>query len=300
MSGRYTQAPFPNNVIPSTMFDPVGVKILSWYPNTEKSVGDATGLNNYLDAAVAEKAKYYNWTGRVDQNVGDRQRFYVRYSTYTRNSTYNNYFDNAFVGTLFWFYSKAAVIDHIITLSPTTVLDTRYSYNRFIRGSDGPASGQGFDVTQLGFSSQYASEIPKDIARFPRINLTGYISNGFTGENRPTVNHTVSSTLTKSAGKHSIRTGFEYRVYQQADGFFSNTQTGQFTFDSTWTKGPLDNSAGSSNSIGQSVAALLLGLPGSANINRAADYVEQSGSWGFFVQDDWKLSPADGQPRLAV
>ena len=53
---------------------------------------------------------------------------------------------------------------------------------------------------QLGFSPQYVSQVPKDQARFPRINLTGYISNGSTNENRPMVNHTVSSTLTKSAG----------------------------------------------------------------------------------------------------
>jgi hypothetical protein len=290
-SGRYTETPFPNNIIPTSRFDPVGAKILSWYPTTEKSQGDITGLNNYLDATTAEKAKYYNWTGRVDQNINDRQRFYVRYSTYTRNSTYNNYFDNAFMGIQFWFYSKTGVIDHVATLSPTIVLDSRYSYNRFIRGSDGPASGEGFDVTQLGFSKQYASQIPASIARFPRINLTGYISNGFTGENRPTVNHTVSQTLTKAAGKHSVRTGYEFRVYQQGDRFFSNTQTGQFTFDSTYTRGPQDNSAVSPGSIGQSVASLLLGLPGSANIARSADYVEQSNSWGFFVQDDWKLAP---------
>jgi len=289
--GRFQQTPFPNNKIPSNRFDPVGVKILSYYPTTEKTPGDVTGLNNYLDASVAEKAKYYNWTGRVDQNIGDRQRFYVRYSTYTRNSTYNNYFDNAFVGTQFWFYSKTAVADHVITLSPTMVLNTRYSYNRFIRGSDAPASAVGFDVTTLGFSTQFANQIPVDIRRFPRVNLTGYISNGSTGENRPTNNHTISSTLTKSAGKQSIRTGFEFRVYQQADRFFSNSQSGQFTFGSTWTRGPLDNSATSPGSIGQSVAELLLGLPDSANINRAADYFESSSSWGFFVQDDWKLTP---------
>ena len=73
---------------------------------------------------------------------------------------------------------------------------------------------------QLGFSPQYASQVPKDQARFPRINLTGYISNGSTNENRPVNNHTVASTLTKSAGAHSIRTGFEFRVYQEADQFF--------------------------------------------------------------------------------
>ncbi|HTS61839.1 MAG TPA: TonB-dependent receptor [Candidatus Acidoferrales bacterium] len=289
--GRFQETAFPGNKIPANRFDPVGVKILSYYPSTEKTPGDVTGLNNYLDASVAEKAKYYNWTGRVDQNLGDRQRFYVRYSTYTRNSTYNNYFENAFVGTQFWFYSKAAVADHVITLSPTMVLNTRYSFNRFIRGSDAPASAVGFDPTTLGFSTQFASQIPKDVLRFPRVNLTGYISNGSTGENRPTNNHTISSTLTKSAGKQSIRTGFEFRVYQQADRFFSNSQSGQFTFGSTWTRGPLDNSATSPGSIGQSVAELLLGLPDSANINRAADYFESSSSWGFFVQDDWKLAP---------
>jgi hypothetical protein len=290
-AGRFTETQFPGNIIPTTRFDKVGAAIMGYYPLTEKSQGDVTGLQNYQDAATAEKAKYYNQTVRVDQNMGDRQRFFVRYSSYVRNSTYNNYFDNAFVGTQFWFYSKTGVFDHVYTLSPTMLLNSRYSYNRFIRGSDAPASAVGFDPTTLGFSSLFASQIPKSVLRFPRINLTGYISNGSTGENRPTNNQAVSSTLTKSAGAHSIRTGFEYRVYQQADGFFSNAQSGQFTFGSTWTRGPLDNSAASSGSIGQSVAALLLGLPDSASIARSADYIEQSGSWGFFVQDDWKVSP---------
>jgi hypothetical protein len=42
------------------------------------------------------------------------------------------------------------------------------------------------------------------------------------------------------------------------------------------------------------VAALLLGLPtaGSGSfVNRAADYAEQSLTWGFFFQDDWKVTP---------
>ena len=290
-SGRYTETAFPGNKIPTNRFDPVGVKIMSYFPSTELTPGDPLGLSNYQDATTAEKAKYWNGTWRVDQNLGDRQRFFVRYSTYTRNSTYNNYFNNAYVGTTFWFYSKTAVIDHVITLSPTMVLDSRYSYNRFIRGSDQPVSAQGFDLSLLGVSAQYISQVPKDMARFPRINLTGYISNGSTDENRPTVNHTVASTLSKSAGAHAIRTGFEYRIYQQADRFASNQQTGQFTFGTTWTRGPLDNSAGSSGSIGQSVAELLLGLPDSGSITRQSDYIEQSGSWGFFVQDDWKVSP---------
>ncbi len=291
VSGRYTETPFPGNKIPSNRFDPVGMKILSYYPATEKSQGDVTGLGNYRDASTTEKAKYYNLTARADQNIGEKQRFFVRYSTYTRNSLYNQYFDNPFVGTHFWFYSKTAMIDHVATLAPTVVLDTRYSYNRFIRGTDAPDDAIGFDLSSLGFSQQFVNQVGTAQARFPRINLTGYISNGQTNENRPTVNHTVSSTLSKAAGAHSIRTGVEYRVYQQADRFFSNQQSGQFTFGSTWVRGPLDNSATSPGSIGQSVAELLLGLPDSASITRQSDYIEQSGNVGMFVQDDWKVTP---------
>lgn len=290
-AGRYTQTEFPGNIIPKNRFDPVGVAILSYYPTTEKTPGDPLGLSNYMDATLAEKSKYYNTSFRADQNVGEKQRFFVRYSAYIRNSTYNNYFDNAFMGIQFWFYAKNAEFDHVYNISPTLLLNTRYSYNRFIRGTDSPKEAVGFDITKLGFSQQYAAQVPKDIMRFPRINLNGYISNGIGGEERPVNNHTVSATLTKFAGKHSIRTGFEYRVYQEADRFVANQQTGQFTFASNWTRGPLDNSAVSPSNIGQSVAALLLGLPDSGSIQRAADYVEQSGSWGFFVQDDFKVAP---------
>lgn len=289
--GRFQQTAFPGNKIPPSRFDKVGSAILGFYPTAEKTPGDPLGLANYQDASTAEIAKYYNHTTRVDQNLGQKQRFFVRYSAYDRHSTYNNYFDNPFVGTQFYFISKTAAFDHVATLSPTMVLNSRYSYNRFIRGSDQPASAIGFDLASLGLSSQYISQVPKDQVRFPRINLTGYISNGSTNENRPVMNHTVASTLSKSAGVHSLRAGFEYRVYQETDQFKSNQQTGQFTFGSTWTKGPLDSSAGASGGIGQSVAALLLGLPDSGSITRQSDYVEQSGSWGFFAQDDWKVTP---------
>ena len=290
-AGRYTQTPFPENKIAPQYWDPVGVKLLNFYPMTEKTPGDPVGLNNYRDNSLAEATKYYNFTVRADQIVSDKQRFFVRLSQYIRNSTYNNYFNSEFMGQQFWFYAKAGMFDHVYTLSPSLILNTRYSYNRFIRGTEMPPGAVGYDLSKLGFSQQFISQVPKDLARVPRVNLTGYIGNGVGGEERPVNNHTVSATVTKSAGKHSIRSGFEYRVYQEADHFFGNAQTVQFTFDATYTRGPLDNASASPSSIGQSVAALLIGRPGSASISRSADYVEQSGSWGFFVQDDFKVTP---------
>jgi hypothetical protein len=288
--GRYQETPFAGNIIPSNRFNPVGKNILSYFPSPT-SPAKPDGTENLKEPDLTEKAKYRNHTWRVDHQVSEKQRIFVRASLYDRYSTYNDYFHNAATGVTFKFVSKAAVFDDVYTLTPTTVLNVRYSYNRFIRWQDGNADGVGFDITKLGFPASYASQIPKDQARFPRIDLTGYIGTGFTGESRPVMNHTVAATLSKQRGTHSIRTGMEFRAYSETDRFFSNNQTGQFVFDSTWTRGPLDNAATSPGSLGQSVAALLLGLPSASSlVARPADYAEQSTSWGFFVQDDWKIN----------
>ena len=290
--GRYQEDPFAGNIIPPSLFNNVGKKVLSYFP-TPLSAGDAAGLKNMVDSSVTEKAKYYNHSWRVDHNISDKQRIFVRASVYRRDSTYNNYFNNLATGVIFQFLSRAAVFDDVYTLSPTTILNVGYSYNRFIRNQNQNADAIGFDLTTLGFPASYASQIPKDIGAFPQFNMTGYIPTASAaGENRPVNNHTVKANVTKAAGTHSIRTGFEFRAYQETDKFFGFQQTGTFNFDSTWTRGPLDNSAVSPGSIGQSVAALLLGLPSSSsNVARSADYAEQSNSWGFFVQDDWKVAP---------
>jgi hypothetical protein len=289
--GRFQETAFPGNVVPASRFNAVSKNVIKYFP-APTSTAKADGTANLIEPDLAEQAKYRNHTWRVDQNVSERHRIFVRASLYDRFSTYNNYFHNLSTGVTFEFVSRAAVFDDVYTLSPTTVLNTRYSYNRFIRFQDQNQEALNFDLTTLGFPSSYASLITKDVGRFPQFNMTGYIVTGSTaGENRPVNNHTVATTLTKAQGTHSIRSGFEFRAYQETDKFFGFQQTGTFNFDSTWTRGPLDNSPTSPGSLGQSVAAFLLGLPASSSsVQRTADYAEQSNSWGIFLQDDWKAT----------
>ncbi len=292
VGSRYVEDPFAGNIIPASLFNPVGKAILDKYFPAPTSPGNPDGTNNLLKPDLAEVAKYYNYTTRIDHNIGDKQRLYGRYSTYIRNSYYNDYFGTDATGVQFLFDSYNGVLDDTIVISPTTVLDLRYGYNRFIRGSDGNPNATGFDLTTLGLPASYNSLIPAGARRFPRIDLTGYIGTGFTGEYRPVDTHSFSAALTKTAGTHSLRGGVDWRSYRENDGFFSNDQTGRFNFDSTYTRGPQDNSPAAPGSYGQSVAALLLGLPSNSSLlSRTADYAEQSMTYGIYFQDDWKITP---------
>lgn len=280
------------NKIPSALFNPVGRAILQFFPDPTTPGSAAADLtNNFQQPGLQERASYYTSTIRVDHVISDKQRIFGRTSWYDRNSTYNNYFNNIATGTLFQFISRQAALDDVYTFNPTTVLNVRYGYNRFIRVDGYNPANKGFDLTSLGFPAAYNNAIPVDRRTFPRIDLTGYQGTGFNTEPRPIDTHSFVATLNKTWGDHALKGGAEYRIYRENSIITVNDVTGRFIFDNTYTKGPLDNSGGATNSVGQSVAALLLGIPSpSSYVRRPADYAEQSTTWGFFIQDDWKFN----------
>ena len=78
------------------------------------------------------------------------------------------------------------------------------------------------------------------------------------------------------------------RIYREDDSFKSNQQSGHFIFDNTFTR---QNSASGNDFEGlQAFASFLLGYPTTMQIVRASDYSEYSKTWGFFAQDDFRLS----------
>ena len=285
--GRIQSDPFPGNIIPQSLINPVARAALEYFARP-LTPGGPDGTGNFQNPSLPETIKYATNTIRIDHNLTQKQRVYGRFSWYDRNSNYNNYFDNLSTGEWFKFISRQFALDHVYVLDSTTVLNLRYGLNYFVRGTDTNPANHGFDLTSLGFPAYYNSAIPDDIRRFPRFDITGYQGTGFGGEYRPNTTNAFIGTLTKSMGSHSLRTGVEYRRYAETSEFFANNQTGQFNFDSAWTRGPLDNSASAPNSLGQSVAAFLLGLPTSGTVSVPASYDEASSTWGFYLQDDWK------------
>ena len=287
--GRFQQDPFPGNIIPANLINPVAKAALG-YIAKPLTPGNADGTGNFQQPSLPETIKYASNTIRIDQVATTQQRLYGRYSWYDRNSNYNNYFNNLSTGEWFQFLSRQAAFDHVWVMGPSTVLNMRYGYNYFVRGTDTNPANHGFDLASLGFPASYAGLIDDDLRRFPRFDIMGYQGTGFGGEYRPNTTHSFSGILSKTKGEHALRAGFEWRRYSETSEFFANDQTGQFVFDSAWTRGPLDNSTASPGSLGQSFAAFLLGLPSSGQIVRRTSYDEASTTSGIFFQDDWRLS----------
>jgi hypothetical protein len=287
---------FKNNIILADRISPVAKAVLP-FMGSPKQGPQAGSLvtGNIFDSTLPEKTrKYDNFTLKIDQNFTAKDRFFWRYSWYTRDSSYNNYTGTNYIGDRFGFISKQTVLDEVHTFNSNNVLNLRYGYNRFIRISDAPEGQYGLDLTTLGFPAYYNGLVGSGIRRFPRFDFsctscTGTpLGNGHTNENRPVDSHFVTAVLNRVQGKHSLRMGGEMRIYREDDNFKNNNQTGQFSFDNTYTR---VGSASSSDVEGlQGFAAFLLGYPSSMQISRTADYSEYSKTWGFFGQDDIRLS----------
>ena len=287
VGSAFVGQPFAGNVIPANRISPVAKKILEYY-SQPKNPGLA---GNITDSTLPETAKYNSLTGRIDQKISERNRLFARYSWYNRDSIYNEYLGNPSAsGTWFQFQSWQFVVDDVHMFNPTTVLNFRYGYNRFDRNSGQQEEARNFDLTRLGFPSQYNSLVPEANRYFPRLDFDGttMIDVAFGNDFRPVTSHSVVATLNKSWGAHALKGGTEMRLYGERSVSTGNDQAGQYTFTNAYTR---QSSASGTDYLGlQNYASFLLGLPATTSITRAAEYDERSITSGFFVQDDWRVT----------
>ena len=293
-TSTFTGQPFANNVIPANRINSIAKQILSYYSLPKNSgTNAATGpAGNITDATLAEQTKAYDTlTGRIDHNVSSNNKMFGRFSWYERNSHYDDYLGSVASGTLFQFKSWQGVIDDVHVFNPTTVLDVKYGYNRFDRNSDMEKdAARGFDLTQLGFPAQYNSFATDFVRRFPRLDFPGgeMVSVAYGNDFRPVTTHSFASTLTKSMGEHSLKSGIDWRNYGERSTPIGNAQSGQYAFTNAYTR---QSSASGTDYQGlQAYAAFLLGMPSTTSITRSPVYDEHSTTTGFFAQDDWRVN----------
>jgi hypothetical protein len=279
------RAPFPGNVIPQNLLNPVALNIInsSVYP-----LPTSPGLiNNYLYTSHSA-INGDQGDARIDWNASENNRVFGRFSrSLIENPGTNNMplFYNSFATYPTW----NGVLDWVHTFGPTVVNDARFGVNYVLVNNGAAANGTGNFPQTVGLPG-----IPSTI--LPAMNFTG--GNAATVGNADIYQlfaNTViqyEDTMNISKGAHTLHLGFQgWR--QRINTFYSgnNGRAGTFTFDGRYTAGP-GVLATSGGGTGQAEADFLLGLP--SEIGGGVN----GGTWGqrdnifaAFFQDDWHVTP---------
>jgi hypothetical protein len=283
-NGRFSRLPFAGNIIPSTRIDRTAANLLKFWP-TPNSPGTADGRNNFQRLPNSWN-EFRSHTAKVDHNFSDRHRAFVRY-----NQTYNLFssgqvFDNPYTGNDRYRRNNGIGLDDVFIFSPRLLANFRWGFTRFEQIFT-PLSA-GFDITSVGFSPQLAAAIDPQARNFPQLAIANIQTIG-NGTNSKTASnyHVWASDWTYSRGKHTLRSGAEFRLYREHSYTFTPMNP-QLSFGVTWTRGPLDNSPAAPN--GQGMASFLLGLPTDGQVNVNDSLAEQSKTIAFYLQDDWRIS----------
>jgi hypothetical protein len=277
------------NVICPNRINPIAQKLLAFYPkpNTVTPGGDPW-RNNYADIPNIANDKFKNWIFKIDQNIGDKDKVFFRYG-------YNNRaeirWDNGITsgpaqsGQLpLNRINYAGVADWVHTFSGTTVFNLRVSSNRYIEEARFQ-DGLGYDISQLGFPSSLASQLP--FPMFPRIELSDNIHLGRGSFNRePTNVLSVQPNLSLIKGAHTMRFGLDWRFTQYAR-LVAGNGGGRLTFDRTFTQEVFNRADPLS---GSAVAALLIGAPSGGNVDNNVFPIYGFKYYAPWFQDDWKVS----------
>jgi len=292
---KLAHSPFPGNVIPQNRLDPVGVAIGQYYnkiaPNYNPGPGYAPFQQNHFYLPV-ESDTSRNGLIKIDHVFGPRDRGNIRWTGFERfdNSSPNgiptsNPSNNEFVQVQP--KEQQYAIDEIHTFSPNLILD-----NKLTGGTEeqGISSGStGLSLAQLGFSQHFISNA-FITNRFPNVNPNGYLNFAPGGTSGASDAHNLGyqPSMTLVHGRHTIRAGFDMRLYQYAN--VGNAQNNQFQFNNTFTQHYYNSPDAPGITSGNSIAGLLLGYPsgGSLIFNNNPFYSQHY--YGFWAQDDVKIT----------
>ena len=286
----YVRTPFPGNIIPASMINPVATNVVKYYPLPNQPGAANSGLNNYYGSGTSV-VNSSQIDAKVDENINDRNRFFVRYSRRNLQVPFTPLFPAADVvaqnGGTQPQVSNSAAIDYTFTVSPTFLMEFRYGFAR--TALDWIPISYGFNSTSLGLPGYIAANADKLL--FPGFAPQNYytLGNAAQGVFKRTgfESHLLGVNNTKVLSNQTLKFGWEGRLIRVNDTE-SGSSTGNFSFTPAITQGPNPNAA--SSTAGNSIASLLLGVGSGQMIIDSKDAAAESEYYGWYFQDDWKIT----------
>jgi len=274
---------FPGNRIPASRLNPIAAKVIERYPAANQPGDLNTQANNYF-TEVPAPYDGENYSARIDPNI-DKHRLFVRWSHNTGFPGTPTPWDiGGGVGQLEGNNRAQTSIglSDAILINPGLVLTAQAGFTRWTQQGTHPE----FDQTTLGFPSSLVNQMQQNI--FPRMDIADsyYIgaSEGRWFEHTNTYSYNFGATMIR--GSHNMKFGFQGQL-KQNNSVAANRPGGQYTFTRAFTQ---PNPLVPGTNMGNGIASMLLGTPAAGNLSFRAATAPQSPFYGWYIQDDYKLS----------
>lgn len=264
---------FPGNIIPPNRMDPIGKTIATFYPapNAPFKTNLAPSAN-YI-AVVSDKSSTGFYTAKIDHDFSQSNRLSVRFVFDSVPTVAAPLWpaDLAFADAR----SRPGLTRYTDTsgswihqFSPSFLNDFRFSRDTKYFFTQAIGTGSGMNG-KLGLSGV-------DPTMMAIISVTGLTTLGSVGyrQQQPVNTYDLVNNVTRIAGMHQFKTGFEYR-YSSLGSQSKESANGSFSF--------------SDRTTGSGLADLLLGRVNSSSYASLDDILARRDIYGAFVQDDWKL-----------
>jgi hypothetical protein len=289
---RIVRTPFAGNVIPTSMLDPTSMKILAEIP-----LPNLPGYQDNLQYSIYENAKYWNFSERMDWNISDSWKIFVRYgqfkaNLYQQNPTDAQYFPVAGSNR----YGMSTAADAVWVMSNKQTLNIRGSYYNMTDEFYNPSLLIGEEGLQNYWPNNpwYTSLYNSGYVYTPALDVTSGSGTGTTNRlgrqgrewwQRPNA-WTMSAKMNWYEGKHSMKYGAEIRSYY---GQAARFEPINLVFNSTTTS----NSSDSPDLVGSGNqwASFLMGaLDAQTSARLVPLQTVDSRGWGAYFQDDYRIN----------
>jgi hypothetical protein len=157
------RTPIPNNVIPQSQLDKVGLNLMNLYPLPNQA-GTRDFQNNFYRSGKALE-DYWAVIARMDHAFSESHRVFLRVHRDYWQEDKNRNFSNDVNGVILNRNNKGIAFDDVYVFNPPAAQRALWPH---LPGFSGAAPQQGFDLSTLGFSQQLISLVsPKDKAPSP-------------------------------------------------------------------------------------------------------------------------------------
>ena len=280
----FTRSPFPGNQIPESVINPVSAKILSLFPDPNRSddpfrnyVNNQPFINNRNSVST-----------RIDYEFSPKTKIFGKYGI--NDGTQELISSLPSFGTVENERSQDVSIDVTHAFSPNKVLNISLGFNRSASLQLSKQAYKDGLLASLGIEGVSVLD-PMDEG-YPQFDILGYASLGFglgfggfpdsgyaggSPENWCRNLYSIKSSYAYIRGNHSIAVAGNLDLTQLNDMKTSGTRRGQFGFSGQFT--------------GEAFADFLLGIPYTATRGIGSNRSDlRQRSWRISMRDDWKIN----------